>query len=73
MICYRLKTDCHPEASGRRPEHGEMQWTMTFTLQDGSRLELMTGKKGRDAMLSMLAQEEADDRMDTGTHEPSEN
>lgn len=58
----RLKTRCCPDAGGREPEPGEQKWTLSFPLEGGDDyLELEVGRRGRDALLAMLAQEEADD------------
>lgn len=62
---YRFKTKDCPDANGRAPQAGEQKWTVYFPTEDGGRVYVEMGKQGRDAMLSMLAQEEEDDA--TGT------
>jgi hypothetical protein len=56
-----LKTDCHPEAKGRKPKAGEHGWTLNMMLEDGRMLYLQIGKVGRDNFRMMLAQEELED------------
>lgn len=43
---------------------GTQRWIYAVPLADGRMLRLAMGKKGRDALLDMLAQEEADDAAD---------
>lgn len=57
----RYKTDDCPDANGRQPLVGELKWTLSFRLEDGTKLELQIGEKCRRAFKAMLAQEEIDD------------
>lgn len=48
----------HPEANGRQPLAGERGWTLSIPLENGDDyLEIRLGKRGRDAILDMLKQE----------------
>jgi hypothetical protein len=57
-----FKTACCPDADGRTPLAGEQKWTLNFPLEGGDDvLFVEMGKKGRDAIVAMLRQEEKDD------------
>lgn len=61
MLIKFKSIDC-PDANGRQPLYGEGKWTMTIPLANGDDyLEIEIGKKGRDGLIAMLAQEEIDD------------
>ena len=60
-MIYRFKTADCPDADGRVPEAGDQMWTLSFPLEEGGRLHVQVGKVGRDALLAMLAMEEAGD------------
>ena len=51
-IHYRTKN--HPEANGRRPEHGEEAWNIYMPLENGQTLHIHMGKKDRDILFGML-------------------
>jgi hypothetical protein len=62
-VIHRFKSSDHPEADGRIPQSGEQGWRLTFVLEGGDDyLEIEISKKGRDALIAMLAQEDEDDR-----------
>lgn len=62
MIIKHKSSDC-PDANGRQPISGEQKWTLIFPLENGDDyLEIEMGKKGREAIIAMLKQEEADDK-----------
>lgn len=63
-MIYRFKTKDCPDANGRQPESGDQKWTVYFPTEDGGRVYIEMGKSGREAMLSMLKQEEIDDATD---------
>lgn len=64
-MLHRFKSVGAVGADGRQPRFGEQKWTLTFPLEGGDDyLEIEIGKKGREALKAMLAQEEADDRAD---------
>lgn len=56
----------HPQANGRRAKFGEQQWTISFTLEDGRRLDVLIGKTGHAALRAMLIQEMRDDEWEEG-------
>lgn len=56
-----LRTSCYPAANGRRPKAGEQFWTFHCFLETGEVLYLHTGRKGRQALLHMLLQEQVED------------
>lgn len=56
-----FKTKDHPEANGKKPIIGQQEWTLSFPLEDGERLIVKIGRRGRDALLSMLQREDRDD------------
>lgn len=60
-MIYRFKTKDCPDADGRQPQSGERKWTLDFQLEDGGRLYVEMGRKGRNALIEMIAQEDADD------------
>lgn len=49
----------HPNANGRTPEKGELEYGLKFTLEDGSVLNVKMGEEGwnslTDMMMDMLA------------------
>jgi hypothetical protein len=64
----RLRSNCHPEANGRRPVVGDVGWTLTIPLEGGGDLELKVGKKGRDLLFGMMIA----DCTDSDEPEPTE-
>jgi hypothetical protein len=61
-MIHKFKTKDAPTANGREPKFGEQQWTLTFPHENGDDyIEIILGKKGRDAVKAMIAQEEKDD------------
>lgn len=54
-----LKTKCHPEANGRKPQSGESAWTIALPLETGETLFIHMGKEGFERvsqfMLDMMA------------------
>lgn len=56
-----LRSDCHPEANGRKPEYGDTQWTLDLALEDGRRLFLNVGQKGHDHWTDLVGFEKSDD------------
>lgn len=60
-MIYRFKTKDCPDANGRQPQFGEQKWTLNFPTEDGGRVFIEMGNKGREAILTMLAQEDSDD------------
>lgn len=63
-MIYRFKTKDCPDANGRVPAGGDQKWTVYFPTEDGGRVYIEMGRQGREAMRSMLAQEDADDAPD---------
>lgn len=62
-----LRTKCHPQAGGRTPESGEVAWSATLPLEDGTSVVIQMGKKGRDMLFGMLVA----DCHDSGEDEPA--
>lgn len=62
-----LKTKCDPEANGRKPKFGDVRFTCTLPLEDGTELVLQMGRKGRDLLFGMLIA----DCQDSGEEEPA--
>lgn len=62
----KLRTDCHPEARGRRPQNGDVCWRVKFMLESGETCEIEMGRKTRDILFGMMI---ADCR-DSGEEEP---
>jgi hypothetical protein len=56
-----VRTIDHPEANGRKPQPGELSWSLRFPLEDGSFLIVQVGKAAHDAFKGMFQQEEIDD------------
>lgn len=56
----KLRTDCHPEANGRKPQYGDTAWKIRIKLEDSRTLEIDMGKKGRDLLFGMLIADCAD-------------
>lgn len=52
-------TDDHPEANGRKPQSGEVEYIMRFPLEDGRELVIRAGQKTfdvhTDLMIDMLS------------------
>ena len=60
-MIIKYKSADHPEANGRKPQIGDLRWTLSFPLENGDDyLELEIGGKGREAILDMLNQEDKD-------------
>ena len=60
-MIIKYKSADHPEANGRKPQPGDLRWTLSFPLENGDDyLELEIGRKGREAILDMLNQENKD-------------
>ena len=62
----KLISSCHPEANGRKPQVGDVAWTLRLTLENGEPLELHVGNKGRDTLFGMMIA----DCQDSGEPEP---
>jgi len=50
----KLRSSCHPEAAGRKPQSGDTAWTLRIPLESGETLELEVGQKGRDLLFGMM-------------------
>lgn len=50
----RFYVEDHPEANGRIPQPGEHGYTLTFPLQDGSKLHVLCGKETLDRFSDMI-------------------
>jgi hypothetical protein len=59
-----FRTKDSPDAFGRQPETGEVSWVLSFPLDDGTELRVRLGEKGREAIITMLNQENEDDAQD---------
>jgi hypothetical protein len=61
IMIHQYKTiDC-PDANNRIPKDGDYKWTLSFPLENGDDyLEVEIGKRGRDAILAMLSEDERD-------------
>lgn len=55
-----FRTKDSPDANGRVPVTGDIKWTLMFPLDTGEKLYVSMGQGGRDAILSMLAEETND-------------
>ena len=60
----QFRTRDHPLANGRTPQGGDVVWTFTFPLEDGTVLAVECGKVGRDALIRMAHEEVTDDTLD---------
>lgn len=70
-MIHRFRTSDCPDADERQQQEGEQRWTLSFPLEGGDDyLEVTVGRKGRDALLAMLAQEEADDAREEACPSP---
>lgn len=49
-----LRTTDHPEANGRKPQPGEVEYPLRFPLDDGRELVLRIGQKGFETMTDLL-------------------
>lgn len=56
---YRCKDD--PERNGRKPIAGEQRFTLSFPLEDGSRLQLHMGREGMNHFENFIANMMIDD------------
>ncbi len=74
-VCRRrggiARTQCHPEANGRVGIKGEYKWTFTFTLEDGSVLDIEIGREAHDDFRGFVLREEIDDAADDAETSPS--
>jgi len=55
-----LRTDDHPEANGRQPRNGEVEYRLNFKLETGENLIIQMGQSSRDDILTLLEQEQTD-------------
>lgn len=65
-MTHTFRTGCDPEASGRKPQPGDVRFTVTLPLENGEFLKVTMGKKGRDLLFGMLIA----DCHDSGEGEP---
>lgn len=66
-MIHRIVAADAPTAAGRQPQPGEQQWTLTFPHENGDDyVEIVIGKRGREALMAMLAQEDTDDVLNRG-------
>ena len=61
-----LRSKDYPEANGRKPQSGDVAWTLQVPLEDGQTLYLKLGKKSRDMIFGMMIA----DCHDSGEGEP---
>ena len=47
-------TQDHPGANGRTPQSGDREYSMTFTLEDGSVLTVKMGEPGWQIITNMM-------------------
>ena len=68
-----LVTIDHPEANGRKPLAGEVEYPMRFPLDDGRELVLKVGQAGFDTLTNLLFDmlSEAPSHNDGSTNLPS--
>ena len=64
----KVRTKDHPQANGRKPEHGEKQWCITLPLENGEDIVICMGQRGRDFLFGMLIA----DCADSGEPEPAD-
>jgi hypothetical protein len=50
----KLLTSDHPAARGRKPQPGESEYQLSFTLEDGSIMSVAMGKRGFDTVTDLL-------------------
>ena len=50
----KLLTSDHPAARGRKPQPGESEYQLSFTLEDGSIMTVAMGKRGFDTVTDLL-------------------
>lgn len=61
-----FKTKDHPEANGRKPEKGDVQYDLRFPLEDGTKLHVLMGREGIKRVQTVVLEELADDELVTG-------
>lgn len=61
-----LKAKDDPEANGRKPQYGDVRFTLTVPLESGDDLIIQMGRKSRDLIFGMLIA----DCHDSGESEP---
>lgn len=49
-----LRTKCHPEANGRKPQRGDSCYTVHFPLESGEQLTVEMGQSGFDTVTGLL-------------------
>jgi hypothetical protein len=47
-------TSCHPEANGRKPRPGEVEYTQQFPMENGEILTVRMGQAGFDNVTNLL-------------------
>ena len=63
MVTVRTKD--HPEANGRKPQPGEVQYTFTFPLEGGESLLVRMGKESLNKFQEFLGSMAIDDAEET--------
>lgn len=54
VIIDHVYTEGHPEANGRKPRHGEHEYTLIFPLQGGNKLHVHCGDADLLAFSDMI-------------------
>lgn len=54
MTKKEVRTYDHPEANGRKPQVGETEYELVFTLEDQSILVVKIGQHGFDTVTNLL-------------------
>lgn len=57
---YRFRTKDHPEAEGRQPNCGDVDYPLTFPLEWGRTLVVRLGQSGFDSLCELIDRMRAD-------------
>lgn len=63
-------TECHPEAHGRSPQHGDLEYVLRLTLENGHILCLKMGQVGFEIFRHFVHQMAEDDAIDASMEPP---
>jgi len=67
----RVLTKDHPEANGRIPQRGDVEYGFTFPLEDGCTLEVRMGQETLDKFREFLGSMDLDDATEPLTNPSS--
>jgi hypothetical protein len=62
-----FRTKDHPQANGKKAQYGDVEYRLTFPLEDGTDLFVVCGKEGMRNLRNVVLAELCDDETVTGS------